>query len=231
MILRKMGAEMSTSELEGQLADQLLQLVEKLGTRIKGDTAQGTIKVISELSPWFSLTGNLNIEDWEQVRADLCVAQRERGTKAVPLAIYSLWRLIRDALLSEDVLVKEQLEVLNKTLEEIQRVESVSSIRSFEDQEVKSIDNLDEEEEILEGEIALLTKQLEKEEGGATSRDAPIRHPPQRAFSATPLQSSQIIYLLNGKLKNLCGLSNGPLVRKNYWLLRPWSRNSWRRGV
>ena len=181
-----MGAEMSTSELEGQLADQLLQLVEKLGTRIKGNTAQGTIKVISELSPWFSLTGNLNIEDWEQVRADLRVAQRERGTNAVPLAIYSLWRLIRDALLSEDVLVKEQLEVLNKSLEEIQRVESVSSIRSFEDQEVKSIDNLDEEEEILEGEIALLTKQLEKEEGGATSRDAPIRPPPQRTFSATP---------------------------------------------
>ena len=126
LIFRNMGADMSTPELEGQLADQLLQLVEKLGTRIKGDTAQGTTKVISELSPWFSLTGNLNIEDWEQVRADLHVAQRERGTKVVPLAIYSLWRLIRDALLSEDVLVKKQLEVLNKTLEKIQKVESVS---------------------------------------------------------------------------------------------------------
>ncbi|KAK7815479.1 hypothetical protein U0070_005591 [Myodes glareolus] len=114
--------------------------------------------------------GNLNIEDWEQVRADLRVAQREWGTKAVPLVIYSLWRLIRDALLSEDVLVKKQLEVLNKTLEEIQKVESVSSIRSFEDQEIKSIENLDEEEEILEGEIALLTKQLEKEEDCNISR-------------------------------------------------------------
>ena len=43
-----MGAKMSTSELEGQLADQLLQLVEKLGNRIKGDTAQETCSLAKE---------------------------------------------------------------------------------------------------------------------------------------------------------------------------------------
>ncbi|KAK7806441.1 hypothetical protein U0070_017978, partial [Myodes glareolus] len=91
-----------------------------------------------------------------------------------------------DALLSEDVIVKEQLEVLNKTLEEIQKEESVSSIRSFEEQEIKSIENLKEEEEILGGEIALLTKQQEKEEGGATNRDLPARPTLQKTFFATP---------------------------------------------
>ena len=50
----------------------------------------------------------------------------------------------------------------------------MNSIRSFEDQVVKSIDNLDEEEEILEGEIALLTKQLEKEEGGPLAEMPPL---------------------------------------------------------
>ena len=47
LIFRKMGADMSTPELEGQLADQLLQLVEKLGTRIKGDTTQETLEALS----------------------------------------------------------------------------------------------------------------------------------------------------------------------------------------
>ena len=77
---------------------------------------------------------------------------------------------------------------MNKTVEEIQKVESVSSIRSFEDQEIKSIENLEEEEEeeILEGEIALLTKQLEEEEGGATNRDVPIRPPLQKNVFCHP---------------------------------------------
>ena len=43
---------------------------------------------------------------------------------------------VRDALLSDDVKVKEQLKSLTKTFEEIQEVESMSSIKSFEEQEV-----------------------------------------------------------------------------------------------
>ena len=50
---------------------------------------------------------------------------------------------------------------LNKTLEEIWKAESVSSTRSFEEQNIRSVGNIEEEEEILEKEIALLNKQLE----------------------------------------------------------------------
>lgn len=180
-----MDANTSTPELEEQLADQLLELTEKLGTQIHRNTTQEAIKIISELSPWFSLTGNLNIEDWEQVRADLRTTQRERGAKTVPLALYSLWRLVKKALLNKNVLVQERLGFLNKTLEEIQNVESINSIKSFKDREDKDVDVLDQEEKLLQGEIALLTKQVEEEKDEAVYRDTPVRLPSQRAFSAS----------------------------------------------
>ena len=78
--------------------------------------------------------------------------------------IFSLWCLVKDALLSDDVKVKEQLENLTKTFEEIQDVESVSSIKSFEEWKVKSHKrDLKEKKETLEKEIALIKKKLVKE--------------------------------------------------------------------
>ena len=58
--------------------------------------------------------------------------------------------------------------------------------KSFEEQEVKSIEDLKEEKEILEGKIALLNKQLEKEKGETANRDLPMRPPPQKMIFATP---------------------------------------------
>ena len=114
-----MGAGISAPVLKGRLTGQLLGLLETLGTRIKVETAQEIVKMVSEFSPWFLLAGGFNVTDWEQVKTDLHNALKERGPRAFPLAVFSLWRLIRDALLNNDVIVKEQLEVLNKTLKEI----------------------------------------------------------------------------------------------------------------
>ena len=147
--------------LKGQLTGQLLGILERQGTGIKVETAQVIVKMFLEFSPWFLHAGSFNITDWEQVKADLQNALKERGPEVFPLAIFSLRRSIRDALLSNDVIVKEQLVFLNKTLEEIWKAESVSSTRSFEEQNIRSVGNIEEEEEILEKEIALLNKQLE----------------------------------------------------------------------
>ena len=157
-----MGASISAPVFKGQLTCELLGLLERQGTNINVETAQEIVKTVLEFSPWFLHAGSFNITDWEQVKADLQNALKERGPEVFPLAILSLRRLIRDALLSNDVIVKEQLVFLNKTLEEIWKAESVNSIRSFEEQDIRSVGNIEEEEEILEKEIALLNKQLGK---------------------------------------------------------------------
>lgn len=102
-----MGAELSALALKGRLADQLLDLMGRLGARIRMDTTQEIVKTISELSAWFSLVGCVNIADWEQVRADLRIAQRKQGPRTFPLTIFSLWGLIRDTLLNDDVIIKK----------------------------------------------------------------------------------------------------------------------------
>ena len=75
--------------------------------------------ILREFSPWFLHTGGFNITNWEKVKADLQKALKERGPEEFPTVIFSLWCLVRDALLSDDVKVKEQLENLTKTFEEI----------------------------------------------------------------------------------------------------------------
>ena len=60
-------------------------------------------------------------------------------------------------------------------------MESVNSIKSFEEQEVKSVRrDIEEEEEILEKEIALIKKKLEKEERKEANRDLSMRPLPQK---------------------------------------------------
>ena len=72
-----MGADMSVLALKGRLTDQLLGLVERLGASIRIETAQEIIKTVSEFSHWFLIAGGFNIMDWEQVKADLHIAQKE----------------------------------------------------------------------------------------------------------------------------------------------------------
>ena len=47
------------------------------------------------------------------------------------MEIFSLWHLVKDALLSDNGKVEEQLDSLAKTFEEIQDEESVKSIKNF----------------------------------------------------------------------------------------------------
>ena len=51
------------------------------------------------------------------------------------MEIFSLWHLVRDALLRDNGKVKEQLGNLAKTFEEIQDEESVKSIKNFMEEE------------------------------------------------------------------------------------------------
>ena len=103
---------------------------------------------------------------------------KEQGPEEFSIATFLLWHLVKNTLLSDNVKVKEQLENLAKTFEEIQDEESMKSIKNFEDEEVKSSKrDIEEEEETLESEIVLFKKTLE-EERKEGSRNVSIR--PQR---------------------------------------------------
>lgn len=101
-----MGASYSVPVLEGRLTGQLLGLLENKGTGIKVETAQEIIKTVLKFSPWFLHAGGFNITDWDQVKADLQNALKEQGPQEFPMAIFSLWRLVRDALLNDDISVR-----------------------------------------------------------------------------------------------------------------------------
>ena len=80
-----MGAGFSSPMLKGWLTSQLLGLLERQGTDIKAETAQ---EIVLEFSPWFLYAGGFNITDWEQVKADLQNALKERGPKSFPLEFF-----------------------------------------------------------------------------------------------------------------------------------------------
>lgn len=71
--------QMSVPALKGRLIDQVLVLMERLGTSIRIETAQEVVKTVSEFSPWFLIAGGFNITDRELVKADLHIAQKEWG--------------------------------------------------------------------------------------------------------------------------------------------------------
>ena len=72
-----------------------------------------------------------------------------------------------------------------KTFEQIQDVESVKSIKSSEEWGIKSTKRvIEEENKILEREIALLKKKLETEERKEANRDVSMRPPWQNPFLA-----------------------------------------------
>ncbi|KAL6063180.1 hypothetical protein STEG23_037832 [Scotinomys teguina] len=141
---------------------------------------------LAEASPWFITGGGLNIPDWEQVKVDLQKILRKKGTDKVLLATFSIWCLIKDALLTDKVKVKEQLVEAEQSLEKIQEKEVRKSVSATDTQsedeeesqfetkaqEVKvkvkefslssSSERDSEEEERLEQEIVDLKKKLEK---------------------------------------------------------------------
>lgn len=88
---------------------ELKRLLEEQGTAVKTKTLDDFLKTIETWSPWFITSGALNISEWEQVRGDLQKTLRKEGPEVLPIATFSLWRLIRDALLTEKVRVKQAL--------------------------------------------------------------------------------------------------------------------------
>ncbi|KAL6031469.1 hypothetical protein STEG23_014635 [Scotinomys teguina] len=89
---------------------------------------------VAEASPWFITGGGLNIPDWEQVKADLQKVLRKKGTDNVPLATFSIWCLVKDALLTDKVTVKEQLPEAEQSFEEIQEEEVRKSVSATDTQ-------------------------------------------------------------------------------------------------
>ncbi|KAL6062100.1 hypothetical protein STEG23_009821 [Scotinomys teguina] len=79
---------------------------------------------VAEASPWFITGGGLNIPEWEQVKIDLQKTIRKKGTDNVPLVTFSFWHLVKDALLTDKVKVKEQLVEAEQSLEKIQEEEA-----------------------------------------------------------------------------------------------------------
>ncbi|KAL6032808.1 hypothetical protein STEG23_008162 [Scotinomys teguina] len=89
----------------------------------------------AEASPWFITGGGLNIPDSEQVKVDLQKILRKKGMDNVPLVTFSIWRLIKDALLTDKVLkVKEQLVEAEQSLEKIQEEEVRKSVSATDTQ-------------------------------------------------------------------------------------------------
>ena len=110
------------SELKFQL--------KRLFTAVKTKTLEDFLKTIETWSPWFVTSGALNISEWEQVRGDLQKTLRKEEPEVLPMATFSLWRLIGDALLTEKVRVKQALEATKEVLSEIQECETKVSLCS-----------------------------------------------------------------------------------------------------
>ncbi|KAL6034726.1 hypothetical protein STEG23_021962 [Scotinomys teguina] len=127
--------------------------------------------------------GGLNIPDWEQVKVDLQKILRKKGMDIMPLVAFSIWCLIKDALLTDKVKVKEQLVEAEQSLEKIKEEEVRKSVSATatqsEDEESKfktkaqkvkvkefsfssSSESDWKEEERLEKEIVDLKRKLKK---------------------------------------------------------------------
>ena len=94
---------------KSELKFQLKRLLKEQGTAVKTKTLDDFLKTTETWSPWFITSGALNISEWEQVRGDLQKTLRKEGPEVLPIATFSLWGLIRDALLTEKVRVKQAL--------------------------------------------------------------------------------------------------------------------------
>lgn len=151
-----MGASSSSSLLE----EQLVSLLKKQGTIIKSKTAKEFLEVICTASPWFVTSGGLNVPDWEQVKTDLQKYLHKEGPDSIPIATFSLWRLVKDALLSDNMKVKEQVAEAEAAFGEVQNEEVAQSLQTSDASELESEE--EDEESKLEEEIRVLKRKLKK---------------------------------------------------------------------
>ncbi|KAL6032266.1 hypothetical protein STEG23_037283 [Scotinomys teguina] len=185
-----------------KLASEIKELIASQGTKIKSHAAVAFVTAVAEASPWFITGGGLNIPDWEQVKVDLQKILHKKGTDNLPLVTFSIWRLVKDALLTDKMKVKEQLVEAEQSLEKIQEEEvrklvSATDTQSEDEeesqfetkaQEVKvkvkefsfscSSESDSEEEERLEQEIVDLKRKLKKCKMKARTAGASAPSPP-----------------------------------------------------
>ena len=102
---------------------------------MKERTIEAFIKTIEQASSWFITGGGLNVPDWEEVCRDRQKKLQGEGPDSFPPATFSLWQLVIDALLTDRVKVKWEVEAAKEVLQEIQGEETCLSRCSLEDQE------------------------------------------------------------------------------------------------
>lgn len=86
---------------------ELMTLLKEQGTAIRIKMAKDFVKSIERCSPWFLGNRGLHVPDWEQVKLDFPKVLQKEGPKTFPISTFSLWRLVKDALLSDNAKVKE----------------------------------------------------------------------------------------------------------------------------
>ena len=61
----------------------------------------------------------MNVPDWEHVKKDLKNKLWEKGPEFFPIAIFSLWRLVKESMTAENCRVKGQLKEAIRLLEDV----------------------------------------------------------------------------------------------------------------
>ena len=75
---------------------------------VKREMTSDFVHIIGDTSPWFLARAagrGLNVPNWEQVKLDLQRELQKQGPEHLPMAMFSLWRLVKEALLMEKVKV------------------------------------------------------------------------------------------------------------------------------
>ncbi|KAM4798720.1 endogenous retrovirus group K member 5 Gag polyprotein-like [Urocitellus parryii] len=120
---------MGNSTAKLRLANEVKELLSKQGTGIKTKTATEFVETIAQACPWFLTGGFLNNTDWDLVKQDLQKILRDSGPDSIPIATFSLWRLVKDALLTDKVKIKEQLAECEQALNEVQEEQVAASLK------------------------------------------------------------------------------------------------------
>ncbi|KAL6084000.1 hypothetical protein STEG23_002519 [Scotinomys teguina] len=151
-----------------KLASEIKELIASQGTKIKSHAAVAFVTAVAEASPWFITGGGLKIPNWEQVKVDLQKILHKKGTDNMPLVTFSIWRLIKDASLTDKVKVKEQLVEAKQSLEKIQEEEVRKSVSATdtqsEDEEESQFETKAQEAKVKEFSFSSSSESDSKEE-------------------------------------------------------------------
>lgn len=113
---------------KAQLQHQLERLLEEQQPAVKTRTLDKFLDSIEKASPWFISTGDLHISDWQEVRGDLQRLLDREGSDSFPLSTFSLWRLVKDALLTDKIHLKQLVQEAKSFFSEIQETKTKESL-------------------------------------------------------------------------------------------------------